>query len=495
MKSKTFGKNCFALFLAFLLLLVPLTSCNKKGKTKPDSGNETEPTGSETDGKNEFDPLADELGTYDFENRTFNILSRGSSSYEFDATELKNDVINDAVYMRNIAVEDRFHCNINVETVAGDWKNRTEFMNYVMNAYQNMPGSFDLVSSHASVMMALALQGCAYDLTELENLNLAKRWWCQQYYETGQINGKLLVAVGDINITLYKYMMVCFVNLNQLSTNGINDYFAETFDAENIFDMVRDKKWTLEAVNHIAQNIGNGTDRYSIIGNNHAMRSFLTSWDIPVTSLNSQGYPQLNISGNHRLLDAYDKLYKLMCDTESASYNNDYSGITKLFANGKSALLLHQLDAAQVLRSTMDEDYAIVPYPMYDTDQTDYRTSYRDAMSVIMVLRNVSNPLFSGTVTEALSMYGRQEIVLPYYDTILKYQYFNTSDMPEMLDIIRNSLAVDFGIICNYSLGGLWSIFSDNIGSGSSSLTSYLETNEPIWKNNLDTINARYARY
>lgn len=64
----------------------------------------------------------------DFSGAEFNIFCRTEWSYEFDP-EQDGDVVNDAVYARNRAVEERFGVNFNYHAVDGGWALQDTFLN------------------------------------------------------------------------------------------------------------------------------------------------------------------------------------------------------------------------------------------------------------------------------------------------------------------------------------------------------------------------------
>ena len=62
----------------------------------------------------------DELAAADFGGRTFTILAREETQFEFD-TEQDGELVNDAVYKRNRDVEERFNCKVEYVIEPGAW--------------------------------------------------------------------------------------------------------------------------------------------------------------------------------------------------------------------------------------------------------------------------------------------------------------------------------------------------------------------------------------
>ena len=66
--------------------------------------------------------ILDELGEYNFENRIFNIIyseDQMGSSWSYCSDELNGEILNDAVYNRELSVEERFNVIITWQNTGG----------------------------------------------------------------------------------------------------------------------------------------------------------------------------------------------------------------------------------------------------------------------------------------------------------------------------------------------------------------------------------------
>ena len=95
-----------------LLVLLTVVSCGKEATdtettAAPDSD---VPLPAETEEKTEEETKAhDDLEQTDMGGETFHILIRQERAYEFN-TEQTGEIVSDAVFKRNISIEDRFNC-------------------------------------------------------------------------------------------------------------------------------------------------------------------------------------------------------------------------------------------------------------------------------------------------------------------------------------------------------------------------------------------------
>ena len=118
-------KKRLALFCAILLLLVPLASCGTKTE-KPKSTETATTTGEEDQTeeiRNDVDDLPDDL---DFEQHTIRLFSyvQSETVREMLQEESGVNVVQDAMVKRNLNLEDRLNCRIEVYERVGDYDYR-----------------------------------------------------------------------------------------------------------------------------------------------------------------------------------------------------------------------------------------------------------------------------------------------------------------------------------------------------------------------------------
>ena len=95
--------------LLFSALLLGMIACGtEETETSPDQGNEAVV---ETPAETETEVIRDELGEYDFEGASFDMYTRHTTMFypSMEVTESTGEVLSDAVYNRNRAIEERFN--------------------------------------------------------------------------------------------------------------------------------------------------------------------------------------------------------------------------------------------------------------------------------------------------------------------------------------------------------------------------------------------------
>jgi len=115
--------------------------------------------------------------------KTFSILTTVHAAYEYDAEEHSGDVVEDAVYMRNTAVEELLGINFNFIYQPGHWADRAAFNTSIKTSVMAGDGAYDLVNAVILCVLPTAVEGLFIDVNELDWVDLDKPWWVQNMYD------------------------------------------------------------------------------------------------------------------------------------------------------------------------------------------------------------------------------------------------------------------------------------------------------------------------
>jgi len=240
-------KKTLSLILAALLLASSFVSCSEK----QNDGGETEPAADTADTAASADETAPEEVETDsnvrlwegkkFDGYGVNILGRQSTTYsiDFEAEELTGEIVNDAVYNRNIKVEDEL--DVVLEYIPSS-ANETGFNQDVVNSVRAADGAYDLVSSYAYFGVSLAQENVLYNLHSVPNLTLTNSWFNQSFVNEMTLFDQLYFVVGDLTLTATDRMMITFFN-KELADN----YYTGT----DFYDLVYEGGWTIDYFNQL----------------------------------------------------------------------------------------------------------------------------------------------------------------------------------------------------------------------------------------------------
>ena len=187
-------KHMLTLLLAALLCSSALTACADT-ETEPSSGSTDVPaaeeTAAETAPEEEYDSLEarklvdDGLGEKDLGGAEFRMLYQERYGEFQYAEELTGDALNDAVYQRNLDVEERFNAVI-VHNHGAEEQLAMDIRNSVMSGNDE----YDLYLGHTMYTGKYAVQGIFRNIRELD-IDFTKPWYPQYAIQNLTVNDRM----------------------------------------------------------------------------------------------------------------------------------------------------------------------------------------------------------------------------------------------------------------------------------------------------------------
>ncbi|MBQ3101116.1 MAG: hypothetical protein IJC50_09010, partial [Clostridia bacterium] len=196
-------KNFIVLLLCAAMLVPMLAACGEKQGETDEPEIKTQYTKIET-------AIPDELM---FEGEKFNILCRednayGTYLYEIVADENETELVNQAIYNRNLAVEERFGLEINAIDIPGDWDRGDDFTNTFKNSIMSGSQDYDLIVSQQAYMAEPGLNEFYLNIYEVPYISedLDQPYIFSDMVDEMTVNGKLFHLVGDYSLTYWEYL-------------------------------------------------------------------------------------------------------------------------------------------------------------------------------------------------------------------------------------------------------------------------------------------------
>ncbi len=480
-----------AFFLASLAIL-SICACSKQQGEKIDTVNETtaSDTTEETTAEEGWHEVNDNLPIgLSYSDKTFTILCRSEEPYvnEFNIFEESPIILNNAVYKRNLTVEDRLGIKIVVDAKIGNYPNASQFTSLIKNNVTAGTKTWDAIAGYAGGTISLSFQGYYYDLTDTDYLDFDKQYWNQSIVDQLNLNDKLYTVSGDMSPMLIGNAIVLFENLE----------LAEKYNIPDIYSLVLNNKWTNDKLLEIVKMVysdenGNQVyDKEDIYGltmpQNSQIDAFYAAYDLPITEKNSNGEIVLAWEKD-KVISVYDKIYQLLCKTQEVWAKKDYTDdeatdyLTN-FVNGKALLTANRLYMVSTYLGNMEYDYAIIPYPKFDENQESYYSHSWDQYSIISIPVDASDPDYSGAVLEAMASASYNIVTPAYYETALKYRYSPNKESSQMLDIIRSNIRIEFCYLMS-STNVIW-FLRDQIKTGLNLVSSAYASNRKAYEANL----------
>lgn len=478
-------KRILALILTFAVMCPLAASCQSSEPGDDTSAPDVTESSAETTRET---ALSDDL---DFGGETITVLCRedeGNTSYinEIGSLEITGDVINDAIYQRNRAVEERLNVVINPINMDGYWSNRTEFLGRVRNSVSSGDNEFDIVVGYAAYISPLATEGMLSNLSDAPHIDYDRPWWNSTIIEIGNVKGKSYFVAGDIGLSCLSSAFAIYFNKR----------IADELSITDLYDLVRSGKWTKEKADEYtklaaADLNGDGqmdfdNDRWGFVANQAA--EYGAAFNLRLTS-NQNGEPKLDFD-TEKISDALTWLNKFFYENEGAAPLNTASTSHTIplgiFEEGRSLFYSSHLGRIIYLRG-MQDDFGVLPIFKWDEKQ-DYQTNTNDAISLFCVPVTCEHFEATCATMEALAEEGYYSVQPAFYDVALQGKFTRDDESGEMMDIIKNSITFKFEIIYASSMDNMQNMINVLARSQNTNFASYYAANLNAWQASLDKL-------
>jgi len=446
------------------MLLPTLAACGdveEPADTTPPS----QVTSSDEDDDIPDDELPDDLN-YNKEKITF------ISVNEMDYDDLTGDVVEDAVYERNKAVEERLGVVINVI------REETP-IDKVITAVNGGSSDYDVMVELCWRAAPKFTGNYFYNLRNTEYLDFEKPWWNQSFTDVVTYNDITFGVTGAMVLSLYRRTYVTVFNKN-LFTDANQPFLYEHVDNGS---WTLDKQASLVPLFH--RDNGNSQqdkegDIYGFVSNDFIfVDPYWASCEVEIIRKNNDGEYEW-VFESSKLHDMAEKVLALYYGTGDAAYieNDDYQAeqtVLKVFSGNFAAMgtmVIQQLEDASM--RNMTQEYGVVPIPKYSEDQDTYYSQMHDGFTIACFPNTVKEDRADmlSAVLEAMSSVSYRIVRPVYYETALRTQIAKDPQSAEMMDLIINNIRIDAGFVYSHSMGSFHQGFQQLVDSGKNDAVS-----------------------
>ena len=482
-------KRTLSLFLALLMLAsAGMTACSEGTDNAETTASDTadvptagEETAAETDAE-ELTPaqqrmlIPDNLPDQTFGGRSYIIAVEQAKEYEILSEELTGEGTNDAVYDRNLRIEERFDVKIESAVTTNPYDN-------VKNVVTSGTYAYDIVGFFNFKAYVPITAGVLYNWCDLPYVNLDQPWHNKLANDPATINGKLYAINSDLSISTLQYTYGMFFNYNIWSNYG--------YTAQNLYDMVFDGSWTVEKMHSLTTGIWEDTngdglhDRndihgYSVYLGLNTSDVWLAAFDLDVAEIHDDGSFEITFF-NEKTVTALERAIALSYD-EVGTFRNtsDWRDVPRAFAEGKIAMSQLYFGETTESLGDMQDTYGILPLPKFDEAQEGYYTNAWDQFSVFAVPLTLTDADkdVTGIIFEALCAESYKTVFPAYYDQALKSRYSAEPATAEIVDLIMAGRKLEFTFQFGENLSSLPYMFRQMLGSNSTDIASTYKTRQ-----------------
>ena len=468
------------LSVIFAASLIFTASC-AGGKSSDNNETTTSPettTGSSEVSETEVPPP--DIEAVDCGGRDYVILNRQHGEYSYPFAEIlseeeNGDTMNDAVWERNLYIEEKYNLNlVSYEVPTGDQ------LSTAKQTILSGDSTYDLIMTMISDGFSLAMEGCLTDISSLPHIDLKNPWWVDSMISDTSIGSKNYIICGDINVSVLNAVGATFFNKNLAEELGIGD----------LYQIVRDYEWTLDKMTELARLASydvNGNaevdsgDRFGLDCSTFAWQPLFYGTGSSMITKDENDIPHLSWDTEHNLT-ALGKIVSLLnerattiCVNHYSEFSSDLGGATfNLFSNGQALFFSEVMYGAMQLRD-MQDDFGILPLPKYDDSQDSYYSYVHTNNSSTSCVPITNSDLdLAGRLLEDMAYKSYTTVRPAFYDVALKVKYSRDDESAEMLDIIYDNINIDLTLVMNRSGLTIDNTLRSAMQSGATDLVSLI---------------------
>ena len=447
-----------ALILAALMLasLVACAALNVNDPTTvaPDGNVET------GDDQNYVCDLPDDLN-YNGEEVNIMFVKVAGRDDELISETLGNGIIPDAVYERNVAVENQ----LGVKLVFVDQTSDMVAQSTIYNTVKGGDKSLDIFVIGTYCAVSPAIAGCYLNLNAIETVNTSKHYWSQDYNEimTFTSDNKQFLATSPAALSLFRLTYLTIFN---------RDLFKD-YHIPDLYETVKDGVWTLDyqyglSADTYVDTDGDGhvskDDFYGFItGSCISVDAYCVASDIHLVTRDETGYMVYNTDKLDRMSDMAEKvsaLYNAPGTYVFKGQTEDDIGlhyIMEKFAEQKGLMATTQfLSVEHNINELSEFSYGIVPMPKLNESQTEYKTYVQDQVSAFGIsaaIGDENRQIMLGAVMESLAYNSYFTVRPAYYDSALSLRFMQDPESRAILDTMFKTISFDYTYVTD--VGGV----------------------------------------
>lgn len=347
--------------------------------------------------------------------------------------------LGEAAFQRIQQTEKHLGVEISVKSMG----NYTSYASAIQSAVMAGGSPCEMLLTNGSYGITdLMLSNCLTDLPELEGLNLKASYWDKAGMEALAVKGKQYLAVGDFLLPESSYVMT--FNKQLATREGLDTH---------LYTLVQDHGWTLgkmaEYVPLFFADNGDGKwdedDSYGLACNVWTtLIPFMTSSGITMVRQDEGDGMSMDWVGDGtdwKVMDLDDFLYAMLEGDAVYTYSStSYEPAVGVDSGHIFMEPTYLGNLPHINSSDVGVDVGILPYPLYDREQDEYRTLYMDGY--IAVPNGIRDADMVGDTIETLA-YRSEAVRAAYIDYLLGASAEERMMDAVMLETVFESLTYD----------------------------------------------------
>ena len=384
-----------------------------------------------------------------YDGYNYRIADRASGdwmTFDVSAEELTGEVINDAVYNRNLVLED----TMGIKIVEAPMDSVT---NTVKTSITAAADDYDIFTDGLNSLAPLVTQNLIMDFNNVPTIHPENAWWDQALYKDLSVGGGSYMMTGDISV-MDNYGTWCYLFNKQLITD---------YSMENPYDLVDSGKWTLDKHNEMARTATQDTDgdgkwtmadTYGYVTETYNNFAMWSCFGYRICEKDENDLPYFTYDGDNqvtalmRVIECQYADFTNMGSKSTVTGGGSFQDNTRenQFAIGRALFYYAGMRNVTLFREA-DTDFGIIPAPKENEEQAQYYSSYSvynlTAYSLPVTIQDAAKV---GDITEAMAHLSVYTLTPAYYDQTLIGKSTRDVESEPMIALIMNTRNFDLGV-------------------------------------------------
>lgn len=422
----------------------------------------------------------------DMEGAIFNILGLDQNSHwiysnsfnEVFTQEQNGEVINDAIYTRNLQTSELLNITLTavLDSVSTVQNNVAKSVAAGDNTYNAVLNTMTNQASHA-------LAGYYINFYSIQTMNPENPWWDENLVNTFTYQKKLYWITGDINVGDDYAVEVLFFNKNM----------CDDFNFDYPYKMIQSGTWTFDVLYEMGMTVKNDingdgqidiNDKWGLIECNDHIKHWLYPLGEKSIEITSDGTLRIAFLDESHI-NAVNTIFNYFVDgglVYLGNVNNDNT----VFTEGRALFFGNQLFTLNGLRE-MEDEFGIVPMPKLNPEQINYGAYISNGGATAYSIPNTNTDLDNvGIVMESLCGFSTDTLRSALYDVLFSAKLVRDEESTAMLDIIFANKSYDWGVDFTWSAFG--NIYVNVITKKANTYVSDATAAQEKIQQNIDTL-------
>ena len=374
--------------------------------------------------------------------REFTIFAVSGQKKHFFAEENAEGHVYQAVYKRNMTVEDRLGIEMNWVWEAGQTnKEIPTFIKKIEADYQ-ASNEYETIISYNLVPYELVNKGLCLNLKNDDYyLDLSAPWWPSVFTDRLLYKDSIFALVNSCG----------YGTLTNLTAIYFNNELIEAKKLPDPYELVENNEWNAATLKEIIKgtyedaNKSGSVDEGDLFGLATSTEPRLTCWYVGfgarLSDLDTNGELILTVN-NDRMTKAIDTVLDLFSTQDAMlTEKEQYT----MFKEKRAIFYLSTLTlSTRMVLDNIEIKYGVAPIPKMDAEQERYYTHIPNTHEAWSIPTGAPDAVASSAFIECMASEAYRQINDVFFETALKVRYAPDERLAKMYDLVRDSISFDF---------------------------------------------------